>query len=112
METLANQHRTFSNFPKDHHEQKEPTTPHVREEILSSPSFLVRLRIAMCTTSQDQVDAINAHLYLLSDPVEIEDLVNEHTAELKEKASKSTIKLHIISQMNELIERINKMAIA
>lgn len=41
------------------------------------------MQIAICVTSQEQGDAINAHVNLLPDSGEFDDLVNEHFAKLK-----------------------------
>lgn len=80
----------------------------IRNKILPNPRLLARFRIAMRTASQDY--ASNAHLDLLPNPGQFEDFFNKHTAELKEKANRTTIKHHIISTINALIKHINKMA--
>lgn len=89
----------------------EATTPHIRHESISSSTFLASLRITMRKASQDQVDALNAHLDLHPDPRELEYFVGEHTAELKAKDTTNAIKHHMISAINALIQWVHKMAI-
>lgn len=66
----------------------------------------------MHATLQEKLDAIKAQLNLLSDTREFEDFLKEHTAELKTKENKNTIKTHIMGTMNVIIDYVNKMAIA
>lgn len=85
----------------------EITVLHVRDEFLSSPSFLTNLRIAIRASTQERVDEISAHLYLLPNLGEFEDFVTEYTAQLNSEANTNTIKTHIIGPMNALIDLKN-----
>lgn len=59
------------------------TTPQVQNENISSQRFLASLKIAISTAFWDQVDAITAHLYLISEPGEFEVFANDQKTELK-----------------------------
>lgn len=59
----------------------EAVIPNIRKKILSSKKLCSNLRVAMCETSQEKVDAITYHFDLLLDPEELEDIVNEHAVE-------------------------------
>lgn len=54
------------------------TTPLlIRTAFLQSQNLLVRLRIAMRTAAQEEVEAINAHVELLPGPCEPDDILEE-----------------------------------
>lgn len=57
----------------------------IREDIISSPDFLTKLRTVMRKAAQDKVDAINAHLDPLPGPPELEDIVKAYNNDLKPK---------------------------
>lgn len=56
----------------------ETTVSLLRKELLESQNSQIRLRISMRTATQDQVEAINAHLDLLPGPRKLEDILEEH----------------------------------
>lgn len=60
----------------------------------------------MLDKSQYQIEAINAHLDLPLDPGEFEEVVNDHTAEMKTKEKIKTIKIHIVGHMRALIDLV------
>lgn len=65
----------------------------------------------MNAPSQQQAKVKNECLDLLLEAKDLEDVLDEHESAPETKASKESIKTHIVEPMNAFIGRVNQMTI-
>lgn len=79
------------------------TTPRLKDSLTNSPNFIVRLWIAMHSTSQSQVNLIKNYLDTIPESSEIERSFQGQETQIETKADIRKIKTYIINPMNKTI---------